>query len=205
VALSKCEGGVGCGSEGAALLGRECIGVRLKKGSDTQHGVEGGVGGLWLCQGVRAVAGVGLQAWRCRGRSALASGLKREVTIAMLLGGVVCDKSSGGNVAARGAGGGRRNKRGGSDNVRRHLRYRVGRRRWVRSSLTPHRWQDGDRRRDADVPSDRQRRRRTTLTYPPLFFPPPSFLSPFVLFPFSSHFSPLLFQQSHASRFSLGA
>ncbi len=88
VALSKCEGGVGCGSEGAALLGRECIGVRLKKGSDNQHGVGGGVGGLWLCQGVRAVAGVGLRAWRCRGRSALASGLKREVTIAMLLGGL---------------------------------------------------------------------------------------------------------------------
>ncbi len=46
VALSGCEGGDGCGLEGAALMGWECIGVRLKKGSDNQHGVGGGVGGF---------------------------------------------------------------------------------------------------------------------------------------------------------------
>ena len=81
VASSGCEGGDRCGSAGFALPGQDCIGVRLKKGSDNCH----------------------------------------------VVGGVVCDESSGGNVAARGAGGGRRNKRGRSDNVRRHLRYRVGR------------------------------------------------------------------------------
>ena len=47
VDLSGCEGGGGgCGSAGAALPGQECIGVRLKKGSDNQHGVGEGVGGF---------------------------------------------------------------------------------------------------------------------------------------------------------------
>ena len=46
VALSGCEGGDGCGSMGAALPGQEYIGVRLKKGSDNQHGVGEGVGGF---------------------------------------------------------------------------------------------------------------------------------------------------------------
>jgi len=50
--------------------------------------------------GVRTVVGVGRLAWRCWGRRAVASGLKREVTINMLLGGA-CGK-------ARGWGGGTR-------------------------------------------------------------------------------------------------
>ena len=47
VALSGCEGGGGgCGSAGVALPGQECIGARLKKGSDNQHSVGEGVGGF---------------------------------------------------------------------------------------------------------------------------------------------------------------
>ncbi len=45
-------------------------------------------------QGVRAVADVGRLARHCRGRRAVVSGLKREVTINMLLGGA-CGKACG--------------------------------------------------------------------------------------------------------------
>ncbi len=42
-ALSGCQSSGGCGSAGAALPGQEGSGVRLEKGSDNQHVVEGGI------------------------------------------------------------------------------------------------------------------------------------------------------------------
>ena len=56
------------------------------------------LGWWWHCRGARAVMGVGRRVRCCWGRRAAAPGLKREVTINLLLGGA-CGKVQGGGGA----------------------------------------------------------------------------------------------------------
>ena len=102
---------LGCGSATTAQPQQHCWGgrgvadvLRCWQGGDGELVAgrdDGGsvcaivlLGLLGCCWGMRAVAGVGRRVWCCRGRRAAVSGLKREVTINMLLGGA-CGKAWG--------------------------------------------------------------------------------------------------------------